>query len=107
MQALAFKHRKSSRVCADIPPFQCFPVPNLEAPLSVVEPRARREGELWGRSRKQNGGKCRETVYFGPEKRQVVGIGQQKTLPLPKPGSPVHALIELVRRLRLDEGGRP
>jgi hypothetical protein len=42
--------------------------------------------------------------FFCPEKRQLAGPGQQKTLPLPKRGSPTHALIEFVRRLRLDEG---
>jgi hypothetical protein len=41
---------------------------------------------------------------FGPEKRQLAEIGQQKTLALPKRGSPVHTLIEFVLRLRLDEG---
>ena len=41
---------------------------------------------------------------FRPQIRQLAGIGQQKTLPLPKCGSPVHALIEFVCRLRLDEG---
>jgi len=40
---------------------------------------------------------------FGPEKRQLAGTEQQKTRPLPKRGSPGHALIEFVRRFRLDE----
>ena len=34
----------------------------------------------------------------------VTGIGQQKTLPLPKRGSPAQALIEFVLGRRLDEG---
>ena len=41
---------------------------------------------------------------FGLEKRQLSGIGQQKTLPLPKCGSPAQALIEFVFRFRLHEG---
>ena len=41
---------------------------------------------------------------FGRETWQLAGIGQQKTLPLPKRGSPAHAPIEFVRRLRLGEG---
>ena len=39
--------------------------------------------------------------FLGPEKRQLAGFGQQKTLPLPKRGSPGHALIEFVLRFRL------
>jgi hypothetical protein len=39
--------------------------------------------------------------FFGPEKRQLAGFGQQKTLPLPKRGSPGHALIEFVLRFRV------
>jgi hypothetical protein len=39
--------------------------------------------------------------FFGPEKRQLAGFRQQKTLPLSKRGSPVHALIEFVRRFRV------
>jgi hypothetical protein len=41
---------------------------------------------------------------FAPEKWQLAGVGQQMALPMPKRGSPLHALIELVFWLRLGEG---
>jgi hypothetical protein len=46
---------------------------------------------------------------FGPEKKQLSGIRQQKALPLPKRGSPAQALIEIILWLRLGGviGDRP
>jgi len=42
---------------------------------------------------------------FSPVKRQkIVGNRQRETLPLPKRGSSVQALIEFVVRFRLGEG---
>jgi hypothetical protein len=41
---------------------------------------------------------------FGPEKKQLSGIRQQKALPLPKRVSPAQALIEFAVRFRLGEG---
>jgi hypothetical protein len=51
---------------------------------------------------REEGGAGKRT--FGPEKKQLSGISQQKTLPLPNRGSPVQALIEIILWLRLDEG---
>lgn len=74
-------------------------VPNLRSrpPLRILQGEVR----CFGGNRKWLG---RPGGVFSPaKKRWIVGNRQRETLPLPKRGSLVHALIDFVLRLRLSK----
>jgi hypothetical protein len=70
--------------------------PLVKARLSVVQ------GEMGCFGDNRGGGECREAVVWLGETAERGSRATEK-LPLPKGGSPVHALIEFVRRFRLEE----